>query len=281
MKKEDYKVPELPEVETVKEVLKSKVLNKKIAKVNIYYSKIIEYPTSDEFIKELIGETINDLKRRGKWIIFELDHYALLSHLRMEGKYNYKNVNAPLNKHEHVEFVFTDNTALRYQDTRKFGRMYLYPKDEVYEKEPLNELGLEPWDKNLTSDYLKEKYKSKHKEIKAILLDQSIIVGIGNIYADEILFLSRINPYKKASELNDQELNAIIKNTKKVLEEAIKKGGTTIRTYTSSEGVHGLFQQELNVHQREDEPCKVCQTKIVKVKIGGRGTYYCPNCQKK
>ena len=159
--------------------------------------------------------------------------------------------------------------------------MYLYSKDEVYEKEPLNELGLEPWDKNLTSDYLKEKYKSKHKEIKAILLDQSIIVGIGNIYADEILFLSRINPYKKASELNEQELNAIIENTKKVLEEAIKKGGTTIRTYTSSEGVHGLFQQELNVHQREDEPCKVCQTKIVKVKIGGRGTYYCPNCQKK
>ena len=274
-------MPELPEVETVKEALKHKVLNKKIKNVNIYYPKIIEYPTSDEFVKKLMGETILDIKRRGKWLMFELNNYYLLSHLRMEGKYNYKSVSDKKNKHEHIEFVFTDNTSLRYQDTRKFGRMFLYEKENVFNKHPLNELGLEPWDKNLNANYLKEKYKSKNKEIKSILLDQSIIVGIGNIYADEILFLSKINPYKKANDLNELELKNIIKNTKKVLEEAIKDGGTTIKSYTSEEGVHGRFQQNLNVHQRKGEKCKKCESEIVKVVIGGRGTYYCPECQKK
>ena len=273
-------MPELPEVETVKEALKHKILNKKITDVKIYYSKIIEFPSSDEFIKKLIGETITDVKRRGKWLMIETNNYYLLSHLRMEGKYNYKKVSDELNKHEHVEFVFADNTSLRYQDTRKFGRMYLYEKDGINEREPLNELGFEPWDKALTISYLKNKYKNKKKEIKSVLLDQSIIVGIGNIYADEILFLSKINPYKKACDLNEKELNNIIENTKKVLEAAIKAGGTTIKSYTSEEGVHGRFQQNLNVHQRKDDECHICKSKIVKVVIGGRGTYYCPKCQK-
>lgn len=272
-------MPELPEVETVKEALKHKILGKKIKKVNIYYSKIIEYPSNDEFAKSLINETINDIKRRGKWLMFELDHYYLLSHLRMEGKYNYKSSSDEINKHEHVEFIFADDTSLRYQDTRKFGRMYLYPKEGIEDKAPLNELGLEPWDVNLNSKYLKTKYKNKNKEIKSVLLDQSIITGIGNIYADEILFLSKINPYKKACDLKNKELNSIIENTKKVLESAIKAGGTTIKTYTSEEGVHGRFQQSLNVHQRKDEECHICKSKIVKVVIGGRGTYYCPKCQ--
>ncbi len=273
-------MPELPEVETVKEALKRKILNKKIMNVKIHYSKIIEYPTNDEFIKNLIGETINDIKRRGKWLMFELNNYYLLSHLRMEGKYNYKSSSDELGKHEHVEFIFDDDTSLRYQDTRKFGRMYLYKKEEAESKAPLNELGLEPWDDRLNSKYLKEIYKNKKKEIKSVLLDQSIITGIGNIYADEILFLSKVNPYKKACELKEKELNSIIENTKKVLEAAIKEGGTTIKSYTSEEGVHGRFQQSLYVHQRKDEECKICGTKITKVVIGGRGTYYCKKCQK-
>lgn len=274
-------MPELPEVETVKEVLKTKVIGKKIKNVNVFYSKIIEYPTNDEFVKKLIDETICDIKRRGKWLMFELNHYYLLSHLRMEGKYNCKDVSSEIGKHEHVQIVFTDNTDLRYQDTRKFGRMYLYLKDEVNQKPPLNELGLEPWDANLSINYLKDKYKKKKKEIKSVLLDQSIIVGIGNIYADEILFLSKINPYKKANELNDIQLKSIIDNTRIVLEKAIREGGTTIKSYTSSEGVHGRFQQMLNVHQRKNEKCLICNSEIIKVVIGGRGTYYCPECQKK
>ena len=194
----------------------------------------------------------------------------------MEGKYNIKS-NEEINKHEHVIFYF-ENFNLRYQDTRKFGRMYLYKKDEIYNKKPLNELGLEPWNSNLNEDYLKEKYKKIKKPIKEVLLDQSIIVGIGNIYADEILFLSKINPYKKPNELTNEELKNIIINTRHVLEAAIKKGGTTIRTYTSSEGVHGRFQQDLLVHSQKE--CKTCNSPLKIEKIGGRTTYYCPKCQK-
>ena len=272
-------MPELPEVETVKETLKRQVLNKRIVNVKIYYSNIIEYPNVEEFKKSIVNQKINDIQRRGKWIIFCLDDYYLLSHLRMEGKYFIRNTSDDVQKHEHVSFVFDDNTELRYQDTRKFGRMHLISKNELYSRKPLNELGLEPWDDNLTSDYLKEKYKNKKLPIKTVILDQSVIVGIGNIYADEVLFLSKINPLKKSNLLNDQELTNIINNTKIILEKAIEAGGTTIRSYTSSEGVHGRFQHSLLVHNHEGEKCPICNNEIIKIRVGGRGTCYCPNCQ--
>ena len=270
-------MPELPEVETVKEVLKKQVLNQKILDVVVNYPKMIEQITVDDFINKLKNQTIIDIKRRGKWLLFELNDYYLLSHLRMEGKYYIKNFNDEITKHQHVIFKF-QNFELRYNDTRKFGRMYLLDKENVYNTKPLNELGYEPWDDKLNVDYLKLKYKNKRLPIKTVLLDQSIIVGIGNIYDDEILFLSKINPYKKASELSDLELNNIINNTKIVLEKAIKLGGTTIKTYTSSEGVHGRFQNELLVHTKE--LCPDCNTKLNIEKINGRSTYYCVNCQK-
>ena len=273
-------MPELPEVETVKETLKRKVIGKKINRVIVRYPNIVEEPSVDEFKNLLVGQTINDFSRRGKWIIFHLDNYYLLSHLRMEGKYFLKNIDDEITKHQHVIFEFTDNTSLRYQDVRKFGKMYLITKDKLEECKPIKELGLEPWSKDLSSSYLKEKYLDKKIPIKSVLLNQSIITGIGNIYADEILFLSKINPYKKPKELSNTELNNIIKNTKEVLEEAIKKGGTTIRSYTSDEGITGMFQNDLYVHQREGEKCRICNSIIIKDKIGGRGTYYFPKCQK-
>ena len=270
-------MPELPEVETVKNKLKERILNKRILDVNIIYNNIIEYPSVIDFKKEIINQKINDITRRGKWIIFELDDYYLLSHLRMEGKYIFRNKNDLIDKHEHVIFIL-DDEELRYKDTRKFGRMHLIKKDELLKRKPISELGLEPWDNNLNNKYLKEKYKNKKLPIKTVILDQSIIVGIGNIYADEVLFLSKINPLKKANELNDSELDSIIDNTKLVLERAIKLGGTTIRSYESSEGVHGNFQDELLVHNKEI--CPNCNIKLDKIRVGGRGTYYCPNCQK-
>ena len=185
-----------------------------------------------------------------------------------------------INKHEHVIFELDDNTELRYRDTRKFGKMYLIKKEDIDKIGPLVELGLEPWDDKLTSRYLLDKYKNKRLPIKTVLLDQSIIVGIGNIYADEILFLCKINPLKKCNLITEEEANNIIKYTRSVLEEAIKMGGTTIRTYSSVDGVHGLFQKELLVHGKDKDTCPECNTKIEKIRVGGRGTYYCPNCQK-
>ena len=273
-------MPELPEVETVKNSLKEKLLGKKIKKVTIYYDKIIEYPDKFLFEKEICNQTINDMDRYGKWIIFVLDDYYLLSHLRMEGKYFFKTKKDKVLKHEHIIFELDNGKELRYMDVRKFGKMHLIKKEDIKKIGPFLSMGKEPWDKELTANYLKEKYKKRNLPIKTLLLDQSIIVGIGNIYADEILFLSSINPQKKCNTLTTKELDNIIKYTKEVLESAIKKGGTTIRSYSSVDGVHGLFQQELFVHTKEGTKCQKCNNTIKKIRIGGRGTYFCPNCQK-
>ena len=273
-------MPELPEVETVKESLKLKLIGKKITKVAVYHPNIIEYPSVTLFCQELIGKEIKDISRYGKWLIFILDDYYLLSHLRMEGKYFFKTPQESLNKHEHVVFSLDDGTELRYMDVRKFGKMHLIKKEDIKKLGPFLNMGLEPWDSKLNIDYLKEKYQKKKLPIKTVLLDQSIIVGIGNIYADEILFLSQINPLKSTNTLTEKELEKIIFYTKQVLENAIKKGGTTIRSYTSVNGVHGRFQQDLYVHCKEGEKCQNCNSIIIKTKVGGRGTYYCPNCQK-
>ena len=269
-------MPELPEVETVKNSLKNYVLNRKILKVDVLYKGIINYPSVKEFIEKITNQTILDVKRRGKYLVFVLEDYNLISHLKMEGKYFIKD-KYKITKHDHVIFTLDNNKYLIYNDTRKFGKMYLINK-EYDNNSPLNILGLEPWDKELTISYLKDKL-NRNIAIKTLLLDQTIIVGIGNIYADEILFLSKINPLRKGYTLTNLELENIIKYTKEVLEKAISQGGTTIRTYSSVNGIHGLFQQELLVHGKTSN-CPNCQEQILKIRVGGRGTYYCNNCQK-
>jgi formamidopyrimidine-DNA glycosylase len=272
-------MPELPEVETVKEKLKTRLLNKKIIDAEVLWSNTIVDISIDDFKTKIKGQTFKDIKRRGKWLVFELTDYCLLVHLRMEGKFFFREIGEEINKHEHVIFRLED-CELRFHDTRKFGKMYLLDKDKINTKKPLSELGLEPFDDNLTVPYLKDKYKNRSLPIKVILLDQKIIVGIGNIYADEILFLSRINPYHKTMNLKKEELKTIIENTRKVLKQAIKLGGTTIRSYVSLDNKKGSFQEELMVHGRKGLSCKDCGTTIKKDFIGGRGTYYCPTCQK-
>ncbi len=272
-------MPELPEVETVKNGLIAKVKNRKILGCRVLWSGIIASPSKENFIKEIANQTINDITRRGKFLIFILDDYYLISHLRMEGKYFIKEKKEPLTKHDHVIFTMDNNLELRYNDTRKFGKMYLVKKDEL-NKTPIAKLGKEPWDEDLTPKYLKEKLNKK-KAIKTLLLDQSIITGIGNIYADEILFASKIHPEENGSNLTTKNLTDIIENTKRILENAIHKGGTTIHTYRSVDGITGLFQQELLVHGKKDMPCPRCHKQILKIVVNTRGTYYCPYCQKK
>lgn len=271
-------MPELPEVETVKNGLKKKVLNKKITNCKVLYQGIIAYPNELEFIKNITNETIKDITRKGKFLIFELDNYYLISHLRMEGKYFIKEPSESLTKHDHIIFTLNNKEELRYNDTRKFGKMHLVKKDEL-NLTPLKKLGLEPWDKNLTKEYLKEKLNKK-KAIKTLLLDQSIIAGIGNIYADEILFLSKIHPETTGVDLTNKNLEDIIKNTRMILEKAIDLGGTTIHTYKAVDGITGRFQQELLVHNKKGDNCPSCNQEIIKIVVNGRGTYYCPKCQK-
>lgn len=271
-------MPELPEVETVKNQLRVQLKGKKIKSVDVRYNDVIEYPSVNNFIKCIDNQEIIDIKRRGKWLVFELNDYYLLSHLRMEGKYSFHKLDDKISKHEHVIFRLDNNSELRYHDTRKFGKMHLIEKSKISVIGPLIKLGLEPWDYRLDVYYLKEKYSRKSLPIKSALLDQSIIAGIGNIYADEILFLSKINPYKKCNMLTEDELDAIIRNTRIILEKAIKLGGTTIHSYSSVNGINGKFQNELSVHGLAI--CPICHNKIIKEFIGGRGTYFCYYCQK-
>ena len=164
-------MPELPEVETVKESLKIRLKGKKILSANVIYNNIIAYPEVKDFIKQISNQTINDMKRRGKFLIFDLDDYYLLSHLRMEGKYFFKTKDDVLDKHEHVTFDLDSGEELRYKDTRKFGKMYLIKKEDIDDIGPLKDLGLEPWDENLTSNYLLNKFKNKKLPIKSVLLE--------------------------------------------------------------------------------------------------------------
>ena len=272
-------MPEKPEVITVTKKLEKRLLNRKIISAKVYYDNIIDYPSVEEFCSEIKNQTIRSFSTRGKWIVIELDDYYLLAHLRMEGKFFYRDINAPQEKHHHVVFNIDNQEELHFVDVRKFARLKLIPKDKINDMPPFTELGLEPWDKNLTVEYLKNKFKNKNLPIKTVLLDQSIITGIGNIYDDEILFMSKINPLTKAKNLSDTDLENIIKNTITVLDKAISEGGTTIRNYTSEEGVTGLFQNNLLVHTKVGEECPRCRSIIVKIKVGGRGTYYCPKCQ--
>lgn len=271
-------MPEIAEVETVRRTLLTKILNKKIKKVDVLYQNIISSKSLD--LNKLIGESFIDIDRVGKWLIFKTDNYGLLSHLRMEGKYFLKNKQDKIEKHEHVIITFEDDSDLRYHDTRKFGRMILCLKDDIYKLEEITKQGYEPNCKELTKEYLYDKVHKLKIPIKTILLDQTIISGLGNIYVNEVLFEARVNPFKKGEEITKKECQNIILATNDIIPRAIKKGGTTIKSYTSSLGVTGRFQQDLKVHMKDKQECSNCHNIIKKEKINGRSTYYCPKCQK-
>lgn len=272
-------MPEIAEVETVRRTLKKMILNKKIVDVNILYGKMIESDIKD-FKKILVGRSFVDIDRIGKWLMFDLGDYYLLSHLRMEGKFFVKNHDEEIVKHEHIIISFSDGTELRYHDTRKFGRMNLVKKEDIKNVEAISKQGIEPTSDKLTKEYLKEQFKGKTAPIKNLLLDQTIISGLGNIYANEVLFASRINPERKGSSITLEECEKIAESSKEIIKKAIENGGTTIKSYTSSLGVTGRFQQFLQVHKKEGELCPICGNPIKRIKIGGRSTYFCEICQK-
>ncbi|MBP5444971.1 MAG: DNA-formamidopyrimidine glycosylase [Acholeplasmatales bacterium] len=247
-------MPELPEVETVVRGLRKYCLNKQIKKIDVLYSKLI---TGD--INKIINKTITDIYRRGKNIIFKFEKIYMTVHLRMEGKFFIKNHDEALAKHDHINFIF-DDFDLRYNDTRKFGEIHIQDTDFV-------DVGVEAT--NITYDALRG-----NKPIKEILLDQHKIAGIGNIYADEICYYAKVMPNEV---LKEDKYDLVIEGANKILNESIKCGGCTIRTY-SYFGVEGTFQNHLMVHTLKY--CKKCNTKIATTKVAGRTTYYCPKCQK-
>ncbi len=265
-------MPELAEVYTVKEVLKKQVLHKRIKNIKILYGKIIENDIED-FKNKLIGTEFIDIKQRAKYLVFETKDYFLISHLRMEGKYFVKDKDAKLEKHDHIIFEL-DDCLLIYNDTRKFGRMKLIDKDEY--NDYFANIGPDA-NTDVKPQYLYDKIQNKRIPIKGLLLDQSYIAGLGNIYADEVLYEAKLRPNVLGCNLDLKDCENILKGAKKVLNSAIEHKGTTIRSYTSSLGVKGEYQNYLHVHTKE--VCK-CGNKITKEKICGRTSYYCDKCQK-
>ncbi len=272
-------MPELPEVETVKNTILPLVKNKTIEKVDIFYDRLIQ-SNIEVFKKEIIGKTILNVQRYGKYLFFDLTNdLILITHLRMEGKFAYHENNYnPRISSTTLIFYFDDNTKLCFNDTRKFGLMYLTNKTEIHTLPMMLKLGVEA-NKVEEKDYpdLIKKLKRK-KPIKELLLDQSILCGIGNIYADETLFRSKIHPLTKGNELTEDDFINIFKNAKIVLEKAIKLGGSSVHSF-SANGIDGKFQNELLCYGKEGETCPNCGTRFHKMFLGGRGTTYCPNCQ--
>lgn len=272
-------MPELPEVETLKNILLPLVKNKTIINVDIFYDNLIKSDIN-EFKKIIINKTILDITRYGKYLFFKLsDNYTLITHLRMEGKFLYNEERKHSRKTSTtLIFTFKDNTYLSFNDTRKFGLMYLIKTNEVNSLEMIKKLGIEV-NKVEKKDYplLINKFK-KNKKIKELLLDQTILSGLGNIYADESLFDAKINPLTKGKDLKDNEIINLIESAKKIVNKAILLGGSSVHTF-SANGIDGKFQNELKVYNKENKSCINCLTPLHKIFINGRGTTFCPNCQ--
>lgn len=275
-------MPELPEVETVRKTLAPLLINHKIIGIKIFLDKIVKSPDLLTFKSKIVGQTIHEVARKAKLLIFVLDDDVLLSHLRMEGKYYYQKHDEKINWNHVLLVLELDNGyQLRYHDTRRFGTFHLQNKNEYQTLKPYTNIGPEPWNQLVTVNYLKQKWSNKKQKVKTALLDQTIISGLGNIYADEVLFAAKIHPETAVNKLTNQELEAIINNTIRILKLSIELGGSTVATYTSSLGIKGTFQDYLQVHTRANQTCFTCQNFIKKIKVNNRGTYFCPYCQTK
>ena len=271
-------MPEFPEVHVVIEKLKIKTLGKKIRSVDVFRDQTIEGNVSD-FKKSLIDATIADIEQIGKFIVFHFDNgRVLISHLRMEGKYFFKEESASYGKHDLVAFHFYGDTKLIYNDTRRFGRMSIENETNYKTVSPLNNVGPDPF-KMKDASLLEKAYKNKTIPIKTALLDQSIMAGLGNIYTDEVLFTTKVHPETPAKLVSRDKLEEILTASKVVLEKAMKAGGSTIHSF-ASDGIAGDFQVQLQVYGKKDEVCPNCGSKFRKIFVNGRGTTYCPKCQK-
>ena len=276
-------MPELPEVTTIINVLKKTTLiGSKIKSVDVLMPKIIKNTTVNKFKHFFVGEEFIDIQRIGKYIIYKLTHDKIfVAHLRMEGKFVYiVSKKFTDTKHLMSKFNLENNYSLVYYDSRMFGTFTIYSTKDYLKSKEISKVAIDPLNKDFIGEFLFKKIQKINRPIKTVLLDQSIVSGIGNIYADEILFQCKIHPLTKAKYLTLEECKMISKYAKSILLDAIKHKGTTIFSYKFDKNHSGEYQSYLKVHQRKGLPCKICKTKIEKIKVNGRGTYFCPNCQK-
>lgn len=273
-------MPELPEVETVRRGLEQLVVGKTIIGTEVRWEKTISGMAPELFNQALTGKRILNIKRRGKYLIFNFSgELSMVSHLRMEGAYYTVPAGTQPGKHDLVTFHLDDGADLFYRDTRKFGRMVLVDSDKVMTVGGLATIGPEPTEETLSLDYMINEFKHSKTRLKPFLLDQKHIAGLGNIYVDETLWQSKLHPKTPANLVTVTELAELRKNIINELARATKHHGTTIHSFTNAFGGAGGFQNELQVYGRVGQPCLRCGTPLEKIKVAQRGTTFCPVCQ--
>ena len=275
-------MPELPEVQTVLDTLAYQMKHPVITDVEVFWDAIV-HGDRNAFIQGLRKKRIERYERLGKYLCFDLGDAMWIAHLRMEGKFYLQQPQEPYDhKHVHVIFHLDDGRQLRYHDTRKFGKMYLYEKRADVSSYPcFKNIGYDAFDERITAEWMYHTLHKKKTALKAVLLDQRYIAGIGNIYADEICFAMHMHPETMINHLRKKDFEELIYHIRRILNGAIRAGGTTIRSYTSQLGVDGRFQLKLKVHAKKGEACPVCGTTIKKIVVATRGTCFCPTCQRR
>jgi formamidopyrimidine-DNA glycosylase len=272
-------MPELPEVETIRLTLKPKLIGRTIVNGSVLWPKLIQNQTVEDFLATIYRQKIIDLDRRGKYLLFYFEGDLVLSiHLRMTGQLIVEPAGASPAKATYLQLGLDDGNELRFRDQRKFGRVTLFRANNP--PAALEKLGPEPLSADFTMQRLISRLGHRQIAIKKALLDQEVIAGIGNIYADETLFLAGIHPARLVASLSGAEIEQLYHAIQKVLTEAIQNRGTTKRDYRDGEGKSGSNQDKLQVYDRKGLACYQCGNMIVKMNFGGRGTHFCPICQK-
>lgn len=271
-------MPELPEVETTRAGIAPHLHGKQIRDVVVRHGQL-RWPIPRGLKNKLTGHRIKSVDRRGKYILIRTDAGTLIMHLGMSGSLRIVCPDVAVKKHDHFDLVLDSGRILRLHDPRRFGAV-LFTRDDPLQHKLLASLGPEPLEKSFTGQYLFDRSRKRNVTIKQFIMDSKIVVGVGNIYASESLFLAGINPVSKAGNISREKYQQLARAIKQVLRSAIRQGGTTLRDFTRSDGQPGYFAQKLKVYGREGEPCQKCGHRIRSVNLGQRSTYFCPYCQK-
>lgn len=271
-------MPELPEVETTRRGIEPHIKGRKVKQLIVRQAKL-RWPIPEELSAILPGEKIIDVQRRGKYLLLGARQGTLIIHLGMSGSLRVLNSKIEPGKHDHVDLLLQNNQLLRYTDPRRFG-CWLWQAGDPQQHPLLASLGPEPLNEDFTPDYLWQRSRGRSAPVKTFIMDSHIVVGVGNIYANEALFMAGINPRRKAANISRLRYAALVESVKTVLARAIEVGGTTLRDFTNSNGDPGYFKQSLQVYGRGGQACRVCGEVLKEIRLGQRSTVYCVNCQK-
>ncbi|MGW8247140.1 MAG: bifunctional DNA-formamidopyrimidine glycosylase/DNA-(apurinic or apyrimidinic site) lyase [Acidiferrobacterales bacterium] len=271
-------MPELPEVETTRRGIAPLVEGRTITEVVVREHRL-RWPVTRGLVKKLIGQKIHRVSRRAKYLLFSLDDGTLIIHLGMSGRLWVVDANQAAIKHDHVDIALDNGKVLRFHDPRRFGAILWTTADPESHK-LLRQLGPEPLGKEFTASYLYQTTRGRKRRIRDVLLDSQVVAGIGNIYANEALYLAGIDPRRTAGRISRPRIERLVSAIVEVLNSAIRAGGTTLRDFRGGDGRPGYFQQALNVYGRAGQPCPQCGAAVMSEQLGGRSLFFCRRCQK-